>query len=267
MLREQGAGRKLSGARKRFPPAILAFFIQLVALGMVCGASKLQWWLDGEVFPVWGLFVMQGLFASALSVIAAMAVWWRLIHLFFPLAILVMLQWQLPAWIYLLAFCFTLALFWSTYRTQVPFYPSLPVTWRKVKELIPQDKSVKVLDIGSGMGGLVMYLARECPLSRCVGIELAPLPWLISVLLGTLKKSPAIFKYGDYQAVNLSEYDIVFAYLSPAAMPDLWHKAAQEMQAGSLLISYEFEIPGVPPKFQIQDRLDADAASIFVWEL
>ncbi|MPS48451.1 MAG: class I SAM-dependent methyltransferase [Methylobacillus sp.] len=211
------------------------------------------------------LFLLQGVVASILSILLAMAVWWRWIHLLFPVAVLLMLQWQLPAWIYLLAFCFTLAVFWSTYRTQVPFYPSLPATWRQVKALVPADRKVSVLDIGSGTGGLVLYLARERLNARCAGVELAPLPWLVSVLLAYLKKSPVSFKYGDYQAVNLSEYDVVFAYLSPAAMPDVWRKAKKEMQAGSLLISYEFEIPGVVPKLQIQDR--PGAPSIFVWEL
>lgn len=265
MLNEQVESSKLSGARKRFPPAVLAFFIQLAAIVMVWATYQLCWWLGWGDAPLWGLFLMQGVFASVLAVVLAMAVWWRWIHGLFPLAILVMLQWQLPAWLYLLAFIFTVALFWSTYRTQVPFYPSLPATWRKVKELIPEGKMVRVLDIGSGMGGLVLYLSRERPHAHCVGIELAPLPWLISVLFGVLKKSPATFKYGDYQAVKLSEYDIVFAYLSPAAMPDLWRKAELEMRAGSLLISYEFEIPGVTPKWQIQER--QDDASIFVWEL
>ncbi|MCB5189299.1 class I SAM-dependent methyltransferase [Methylobacillus arboreus] len=261
---KQGPTPELSGARRRFPPAILAFFIQVAALVLLWCMGQVVSWLEWGSLPGWALFLAQGAFASLLSMLLGMAVWWRLIHLLFPLAILFMLQWQVPAWAYLLAFCFTLALFWSTYRTQVPFYPSLPATWRQVKDLIPVDKPVSVLDIGSGLGGLVMYLARERPNATCAGIELAPLPWLLSVLLAVLKKSPAIFKYGDYQAVNLSRYDVVFAYLSPAAMPDLWRKAEKEMQAGSLLISYEFEIPGVAPKLQIQER--PDAPSIFVWE-
>ncbi|WP_309566524.1 class I SAM-dependent methyltransferase [Methylobacillus flagellatus] len=262
---EQEPNPELSGARKRLPPAILAFFIQFAALAAVWCTSQLLWGLGWQDLPAWTLFLLQGVVACLLSIMLAMAAWWRWIHLLFPLAILAMLQWQLPAWIYLLAFCFTLALFWSTYRTQVPFYPTRPATWRQVKELVPADRPVGVLDIGSGMGGLVMYLARERTNARCAGIELAPLPWLISVLSAFLKKSPASFKYGDYQAVNLSEYDVVFAYLSPAAMPDVWLKAKKEMQAGSLLISYEFEIPGVAPKLQIQDKFDAP--SIFVWEL
>ena len=256
---------ELCDARKRLPPAILAFFVQLGVLGLVwCLIQLYLWRFDGMSLPVWFLFILQGLLASGFAILLRMASWWRWIHLLFPLAILLMLQWHVPNWVYLVAFCFTLAVFWSTYRTQVPFYPTLPATWKRVKHLIPQDKPVRVLDIGSGLGGLAMYLARECPHAQCSGIELAPLPWLLSALLATLKKSPARFKYGDYQAVNLSEYDVVFAYLSPAAMPDLWHKAEQEMRAGSLLISYEFDIPGVTPKLQIQDK--PDASSIFVWE-
>ncbi len=256
---------EFSAARKRLPPAILAFFLQLLALLLVWGCWQLAWIWSEHSLPGWSLFLLQGIFAALLSALWGMARWWRVIHLVFPLAIFFMLHWQLPNWFYLLAFLFSVSLFWATYRTQVPFYPSLPATWRHVKSLIEIDRSVRVLDIGSGFGGLVLYLARERPLAICSGIELAPLPWLISALLALVKKSSAKFKYGNYQAVKLSEYDVVFAYLSPVVMPEVWHKARQEMRPGSLLISYEFEIPGVPPKLRIQD--DPKGPGIFVWEM
>jgi predicted O-methyltransferase YrrM len=76
-----------------------------------------------------------------------------------------------------------------------------------------------------------------------VGIELAPLPWLVSRLRAAWSGSRARFLRGDYEQLNFAEYDLVFAYLSPAAMPALWRKAQREMRPGSLLASYEFEIP------------------------
>ncbi|MCB5187972.1 class I SAM-dependent methyltransferase [Methylobacillus caricis] len=264
MQHEQGPISELSGARKRIPPAILAFFIQLGALGLTWLIVQVSLVLFEWRWLGWVLFLLQAVLASLLAIVFRMPVWWRLIHFIFPVAIFLMLQWDVPAWVYLSAFIFTLTLFWSAFKTQVPFYPSLPATWYQVKQLIPEDKPVSVLDIGSGLGGLVIYLARERPNAICAGIEVAPLPWLVSALLSAVKKSSARFKYGNYQAVNLSEYDIVFAYLSPAVMPDLWQKAVKEMRSGSLLISYEFEIPGVAPKWQIQDR--SDSPCIFVWE-
>jgi predicted O-methyltransferase YrrM len=79
------------------------------------------------------------------------------------------------------------------------------------------------------------------------GIELAPLPWLVSRLRAALSGSRARFLRADYETVNFGHYDIVFAYLSPAAMAGLWRKAEKEMRPGSILLSYEFDIPGRMP--------------------
>ena len=46
----------------------------------------------------------------------------------------------------------------------------------------PSDRPVRAVDIGSGLGGLVLELARRRPDSVFMGIELAPLPWLLSWL-------------------------------------------------------------------------------------
>jgi predicted O-methyltransferase YrrM len=100
-----------------------------------------------------------------------------------------------------------------------------------------------MVDIGSGLGGFTLHLAAARPESVVVGIELAPLPWLVSRLRAAWSGSRARFLRGDYEQLNFAEYDLVFAYLSPAAMPALWRKAQREMRPGSLLASYEFEIP------------------------
>jgi SAM-dependent methyltransferase len=97
-----------------------------------------------------------------------------------------------------------------------------------------------VIDIGSGLGGLVLELARARPDCDLTGIELAPLPWLVARLRAGVSRSRARFLRGDYERLNLGHYDVVFAYLSPAAMSGLWHKANTEMKPGSLLLSYEF---------------------------
>ena len=48
-----------------------------------------------------------------------------------------------------------------------------------------------IVDIGSGLGGLVLDLARAPPrLRRSSGIELAPLPWLASRLRAQLARQP-----------------------------------------------------------------------------
>lgn len=207
--------------------------------------------------------LLQGAFAAALSYWLGLAVWWLLIQFLFPGALIVMQSLQLPPSLFLAAFVFLLALYWTTFRTQVPFFPSGPATWDAVEHLLPQDRIIQFVDIGSGLGGLVIHLAQRRPDSTFMGIEVAPLPWLVSLLRSRVKRSRGRFIRGDYDKLNFAHYDVVFAYLSPAAMPALWNKAQAEMRSGTLLLSYEFSIPGVTS--HINSAADVRGAVIYGW--
>lgn len=222
-------------------PAIQATLIQCVAflptLALTYMLATLQLPLN-----IAGVALLQGVLAALISWRMELASWWRPIQLLFPLALLGASALQLPPQWFLLAFLVLLGLYWSTFRTQVPYYPSNPAVWDAVRQLLPQGKPLQLIDIGSGLGGLTLYLARQRPDCACTGIELAPLPWLYSYLRARLSGSGAHFIRGDYEALEFCHFDMVFAYLSPAAMEALWNKASAEMRPGSMLISYEFQI-------------------------
>ena len=205
----------------------------------------------------------QGALAALITHKLGLASWWRPIQLLFPLAVLTALALHLPSWLWALLFLLLSGLYWSTFRTQVPYYPSRAAVWDAVRQLLPEDQPLHVIDIGSGLGGAVLYWARLRPLAHCVGIELAPLPWLYSWLRARLSGSRARFVLGDYEQLDFARFDLVFAYLSPAAMPALWRKARAELQPGAMLVSFEFEIPAHPP-----DRVIApaeDSPALYVW--
>ena len=197
--------------------------------------------------------LLQGTLAALLSWKLGLAPWWRPIQLLFPLALLGASALALPSTFFLVVFIVLLGLYWSTFRTQVPLYPSGPAVWRAVADLLPAARpgapgqgAVRLIDIGSGMGGMVLDLARRRPDAACCGIELAPLPWLFSRLRARLTGSRAQFIRGDYEDMHFSQFELVFAYLSPAAMEQLWRKAAAEMRPGTFLVSYEFSFPAGP---------------------
>ena len=255
----------------RLVPALLAVIVQCTALLTVIISTKLIF-LVGHAyfytvlsFPILLLVIMQALFASLFSYWLGMASWWRLIHFSFPVIIWLMSQWQVPSEIYLTGFVFSLGLFWTTFRSQVPFFPSRPIVWQQLARLIPQDRPIRLIDIGSGLGDVAMHIAKIRADSLIEGVEVAPLPWLISYVRAKLRRSTAIFKMGDYRALNFANYDVVFAYLSPVAMPALWQKASQEMKSGSLLISLEFEVPGIAPNLRIAGA--KNSPMIYVWKL
>lgn len=256
---------------QQLKPSTLAVLIQCMAFVTVLTLIQISHIILGASFKtdlsisMLDIVIMQSVLATVFSYYLNMAVWWRWIHLCFPIAMLAMSYWQLPNEYYLAGFMISLSLFWTTFRSQVPFYPSRPTVWKQVAKLMPKNRQVRLIDIGSGLGDMSMYIAKMRPDSQIEGIEIAPLPWLISSVRSKLARSKATFTLGDYHALNFADYDIIFAYLSPAAMLALWQKSSKEMKSGSLLISLEFEIPGVKPSMQIAATENSPA--MYAWQL
>ncbi len=228
-------------------PAMKALAAQFLALLLVLLIVGLAGAFTRQPITVIVALFLQGLISAAIVRVMGLARWWIFIQFFFPISLFCAYSLHLPSIIFLVAFLFSLGMYWTTFRSQVPFYPSMPATWKAVADLLPKDRPIRFVDIGSGLGGLVIDLAMKRPESVFVGIELAPLAWLASWLLARLRRSQGRFIYGDYTRLDLSQFDVVFAYLSPAAMPALWKKATVEMRPGSLLLSYEFSVPDSPP--------------------
>lgn len=251
-------------ARQPRNTAAMAFLLQLLALSAVVlihftSASF------GITMPMWSHFILQAVIAVMLSRFCAMAPWWHYIHGLFPVLIGLMLVLALPTSFYLYGLMFIAAVFWTTFSTQVPYFPSSSSVHGLLKEIIPADRPAQVIDIGSGLGGLMMQLERDVEGAKFSGIEVAPLPWLFSVCKAKFMRSAARFHYGDYRNLNFAAYDVIYAYLSPVAMPGLWQKAVREMRTGSLLASYEFHVHGVPPTFTLQ--ADDHAPKLYVWRM
>jgi SAM-dependent methyltransferase len=243
-------------------PALRALAIQCVCLLPTLGAVYLLARMKAGPTYV-HVAVLQGAFAALLSARLGMARWWWPIQFAFPVGLLLAQGLVLPPVVFLVGFLFLLLLFWSTFRTQVPYYPSGRAVRTAVAQLLPPGGSPRMIDIGCGFGGLVLELARTRPDARVEGIELAPLPWLACRLRAAVAGSRAHFIRGDYEGLDFGRYDLVFAYLSPAAMSALWRKARREMRPGSMLASYEFVIAERAP-----DRVvvpEGTSRSLYIW--
>lgn len=246
-------------------PALKAGAVQLLSFLVVLVIGHL---LMPQTEAGWGVVaaaLLQGAVAALLSRLAGLAPWWLAIQALFPIALVVTLSFQLPPSLFLAGFLVLLAVFWSTFRTQVPLYPSRRATWQAVTRHLPVERGFRFVDIGSGLGGLLLHASAVRKSGEFVGVELAPLPWLISKLRGMARRSNARFIRADYAYLDLAAFDVVFAYLSPAAMPDLWKKAQAEMRPGSLLLSYEFVIPGVRP--QLVEVPEPGGPTLYGWRM
>lgn len=259
-----------SGARPAPPafgktPAILALLLQIAAFLIVLLLAAGVNVIFQSSFNLLVAAILQGSIAAALSYWCRQAFWWWIIQFLFPILLILVLALQLPPALFLAAFLIFLFLYWSTFRTQVPYYPSRLPVWQAVEKMLPEREEMRFIDIGCGFGGLVLHLARRKLSGRFSGIEIAPLPWAIARLRARITGAAAQFVRGDYRLLNLADYDVVFAYLSPVAMPDLWEKARAEMRPGSLLLSYEFPIAGVPAD-EIVSPTDG-GPDLHVWRL
>lgn len=261
-----GPAPRRFGRRLRQVPAVRAVLGQLLAFPLTLATTYLL--AHAGVTMGWlAVALLQGGWAALLAWRADLAPWWRAIQLLFAPALVLARgaadAAALPPAVFLGVFIVLLLIFWSTFRTQVPLYLSGREAWDAVAGLLPA-RPLAVIDIGSGLGGLVMDLARRRPDCDVSGIELAPLPWLAARLRARATGSRARFLRGDYERLNLGHYDVVFAYLSPAAMSALWRKAEAEMKPGSLLVSYEFVIAERAPDRRFVTT--NGRKTLFVWD-
>lgn len=208
----------------------------------------------------------QGIVAARLARGLGMDAWWVPINALFVPGLVWTLGYDLPPIYALGAFCLLLSLYWGVARTRVPLYLSSRAAVQAVAAMLPRQRSFAFLDLGCGFGGLLGHLARIRPEGRYYGIESAPVPFLISRLRALPRQSACRISLGDYRNLDLAQYDVVYAYLSPVAMGDLWSKARREMRPGSLLISNRFAIPGVRPTAALPTEAHGNCR-LFLWRM
>ncbi len=215
---------------------------------------------------LWQLVFVQGGLAAVLSLAWRQPAWWPPLHVGFLPAILLARQLELPAAVYLAAFLLLLVFYWSSFRTRVPLYLSGRKAWRAVADVLPGSQPFGFIDLGSGLGGLPLYLESRFPLGRFYGTEIAPAPWLISRVRAWLKRSRVIFLRRDYASLDLADFDVVFAFLSPAAMPGLWQQAEAQMRSGSLFISLSFSVDARQPD-QVLTLAEGARHTLYAWRM
>ena len=200
--------------------------------------------LTGQTIHPLMTLVVQGVVAAFIGHRLGLARWWVPVQIILPPATLIGAAWQVPPWIFLAVFITLLLVYWNTARNRVPLYLTNRTTWAALEELLPEEKGGRFIDIGCGIGGALIYLARKRPDMNFVGIESAPLPYALALLrrLATSTRNLDL-KYGDFWKEDLGMYDVAYAFLSPEPMPRIFEKSKAEMKAETLFISNSFVVP------------------------
>lgn len=248
----------------RKTPILGALLAQVVALPVVATVTAPLSTSVERLPLIMIALVLQGALAALICALLRLPRWWLLIAFLFPLAMgSVMLLGNLPAWPFGLAFLLLALVFSNTTRGRVPLYLTNPETASVLKDMMRDRGATRMLDLGCGLGGVVRALDGEGLRAR--GVENAPAVYLAARLLSRIAGKGEI-RRGDLWKTDVSQEDLVYAFLSPAPMAALWQKLSSEMKPGSLFVSNSFPVPDVDPD-EIWELSDARKTRLFLYPI
>ncbi len=247
-------------------PALLALLAQLCAAllvgGVIVMAGQFSNWRPSGLAA--GLTL--GLLAAGLGRWFGLASWWWWLNLGFVPALLLFSGAALPSWVFLVGFLLLLLGNWNSVGERVPLYLTGARSRQQLAEwLVRQSADFRFVDLGCGPAGTLLWLARRFPQAQFVGVETAPLPFVIA-WLRALPQDNCRIRYETLWRTDLAQFDVVYCFLSPAPMAALWAKAVAQMAGGAWLVSNSFEVPGVPAEQQVELH-DWRRSRLLLWRM
>jgi len=225
---------------ERWPPLLRAILAQALAFFLMLAAASLV----ARPMPAGIPLLGQALVAVLLSRYLRLGAIWIGFQALLPFAVFWQLGHRVPSWVYPSLLIGLLLVFGGGVRSRVPLYHSSRAAWKALLELLPAEGEVSVADLGAGFGGPLVYLVRQRPGLRAVGVEASLLVWFVAWLRALPVRGRCRMRLGSFWDLDLGDFQVVYAFLSPVPMPALWEKARREMKPGALLISNTFAIPG-----------------------
>ncbi len=147
--------------------------------------------------------------------------------------------WSMLALFFLaIQFLFVIYLFYMcvAFISGAPFVPTKRAAAASMIRLAGIKKGMKIYDLGSGNGKLLLLAAERG--ARAVGYEINPLLVLLSNLRG------ARTRWKNFWKADISDADVVFVYLLPTHMEKLKQKLKKEVKKGTIIVSNSFIFPG-----------------------
>lgn len=246
--------------------------IQALSLQLLVAPVTLLFWVafsadaNNQATLLLILSLVQGFLSAVASAKFSLPKWWWMIQLlFWPLLIMGMHSSRLVA-LAPIILVLLLLVFGGVFRHRVPLFLSSRMAVDSLSNLLPAIPGARVVDLGCGTGGLLCALKHKQPSLDVSGIEAAPIPWALAWLRCRFSQTRVKLHFGSFWDHDLSEYDVVYAYLSPAPMARLWQKISTEMRDGSLFISNTFEVPDVPPERVVAVH-DWNHSELFIWRI
>lgn len=249
---------------KKLPLLALAFISQAIALVLVIALilPVIEYWTGS--LPSLAVALMIGASAAIVGYIAAMPTWWMPINLFFSPIVALSLPLEIPAAAYLVVFLLLAVFYRGVVLDRVPLYFSSKKAGYALLEHLQGHQEIRFIDLGSGLGSLLIFLAKNKPAGVFFGVESALFPYWLTKIRLRMMRSNCHVTWTNMWNARLSEYDVIYAYLSPEPMLKLLSKLRSEMRPDALFISNTFALPDIRPA-QEYDLTDFSRSRLYVY--
>jgi hypothetical protein len=231
-------------------PVIGAFLAQVISLVLI----KFLIQIFQHNLNTLHFVFLQALLSVVISqMIFKLPKWFFTISILFPVLFVLAFRFaHIESSVYGILFLFLALTFSHTLKERVPLYLTNKKTHDALKKVIDERQAHSFVDLGSGLGGVVRAMA--CSSVTSVGVESAPMLWGVSAILSLLFLKGKILRQNIWNT-DLRDYDVVYAFLSPAIMDKLFKKIKSEMKNGSVFVSNSFEVKGIPADeiWQLED--------------
>ncbi len=241
------------------PAAAIGFATKTALVQAIAATAVVVSWPVFQSIPV--SLLLATAVAFGLAAWIGLPLPWKCFNVILPVAAASSLAIEIPAWIFLIPLVLLAAVYAPAIWTRVPYYPTPTSAYALILAELPTDRPFTFIDIGCGFGDLLTFLSQRRPNGRFIGVEVGPLPYLVSALRSTRHSNLSI-AFQDMWRLNLGEYDFVYTFLSPAAMPRVWEKASREMNDGALFITNSFPVPADPS--EVLDVKDERASKLYL---
>ncbi len=159
--------------------------------------------------------------------------------------------------IYIILFIILISLFslWaSAFFFGAPFQSSTNNELKKMIELSgiksSGKKELKIADLGSGIGKVLIAFAKLNPNIKAYGYEINPLlVWISNCRIKSLGLQDRIFvKTKNFWNQDFSKFDLITSFQVGYAMPGLEKKFQKELKRGAKIVSNSWKLPRWQPK-------------------
>jgi len=151
--------------------------------------------------------------------------------------------------------------------TKVPFVPVSSFVAEALVKEVPLRRGDVFYDLGSGDGRVVIALARANPYASAIGVDKAPLPYLLSQFHAWRSGLRNVkFRFKNFSKINLTSATHIYMYLLPELVQKLLPRFEKELRPGTEVILCDFPFEAKVPYRTAKIAKEAKSYTLYFYK-